>query len=901
MDPLVVDLGTCHTVAVLRRAGQPPRALLFDGSPLLPSGVYRAPDGTVSVGRDAERLAMLDPSRFEPYPKRCVDDGGVLLGDADVPVTDLFAALLRRVAGEAGDAAGPVVLTCPADWGPRRREVLLAGARAAGLGEVRLVDEPVAAATYCVEVLRQPVAPGQSLLVFDFGGGTLDVTVMRRRPAGWQVLATGGLDDLGGVDIDAALVGHLGQLLALRAPDAWRRLAGPRTTGELRDRRAFWDGVRVAKEMLSRVASAPVQVPGADDALHLTREELERVAGPLVDRAVDETRRVLDRAGLGSGGPGAGAPGLAGILLVGGSSRMPLVASRLHARFGVAPTVPEQPELPVAYGALLVAPVPVPVSPPVGVFQPALAGPAPNAQQRAWAPLPPPPLPPRPVSPPPAPVPKPARPWWRVPLAIAVALVVVAVLGFGGTTLVRSFLHNGPSRGGGNTGATQTGGSKPGGLTEVTNKVTVQGTAKYAVTAGSDAFYYASVVSGQVSVVAVGLDGKQKWQRNVVANPADVAVRVVGNLLLVDARKSATDAGKDIRFVLSTQDGQQISKTDWTHHTDVAYFGTDAIVSVSDPYQTERVDLTAAGTAKVKWRHNAPADVIIAHDRVLPARTWVESASPAAGAPVAYPAPVGAFVESFGADPNLVVELNSEAGGAVVLDGGGKVKASGNVPLDDEKWTAFDNQAIGKLSDDSAVATVAGYDLGSLKQKWHNDFDPGDDVDAVRPCGQHLVCVAYTRHADDKHVMQAYSTVDGKPQWKNPKAEDFSVDPWCYVFGGILVYGDGTFPDSMLGGPQEADQRLNPADGTGVPLGTNEQSPSLMAGLSHYGVFTTTGLVNNNVGWFVWLVDLSQNQWYGPLSVGSDRPEAYALVGNTLATIGKADRLLHIARQSPPR
>src|SRR6266508_4433312 len=346
---LVIDLGTCHTVAVVQREGQAPRPLLFDGSPLLPSGVYRDPGGTLAVGRDAERLSHLDPSRFEPYPKRCVDDGAVLLGDAPTPVVELLAALLRRVVGEASPDGTPrlVTLTCPADWGPQRRDILRTAARAAGLRDVRLVDEPVAAATYCAEVLGQPVPVGRSLLVFDFGGGTLDVTVVRRDPDGMRVLAVGGLDDLGGVDVDAALVGHLGQLVALRHPEVWRRLVDPHGTGEQRHRRTFWTEVRAAKEMLARAPSAPVQIPGTDDALHLTREELERVAGPLIDRAVDETRRVLDRAHL---PPGV----LAGILLVGGSSRVPLVASRLHARFQVAPTVPEQPELPVAFGGLLV-------------------------------------------------------------------------------------------------------------------------------------------------------------------------------------------------------------------------------------------------------------------------------------------------------------------------------------------------------------------------------------------------------------------------------------------------------------------------------------------------------------------------------------------------------------------
>ncbi|HKS99979.1 MAG TPA: Hsp70 family protein, partial [Rugosimonospora sp.] len=354
---LVIDLGTCHTVAVVRRAGEAPRPLLFDGSPLLPSGVYRdAASGRLVVGRDAERLAAAAPSQFEPYPKRTIDDGSVLLGDAAVPVVDLLAAILHRVTAEAaqlGGDPGVVTLTCPADWGPRRRELLLAAANAAGMARVHLVDEPIAAATYCVEVLGQQVPPGRCLLVFDFGGGTLDVTVVRREqpPNGLRVLAVGGLDDLGGVDVDAALVGHLGQLISLRAPQLWQRLAQPRGTGETRDRKAFWDQVRAAKEMLSRSASAPVPLPGSDDALHLTREELERVAGPLVDRAVDETRRVLQRAGV------SGAD-LAGILLVGGSSRIPLVASRLHARFGIAPTVPEQPELPVAYGALVATPAP---------------------------------------------------------------------------------------------------------------------------------------------------------------------------------------------------------------------------------------------------------------------------------------------------------------------------------------------------------------------------------------------------------------------------------------------------------------------------------------------------------------------------------------------------------------
>jgi Ethanolamine utilization protein EutJ (predicted chaperonin) len=346
---LAIDLGTSHTVAVVRRGDEAPRPLLFDGSPVLPSAIFADPP-RLHIGRDAERMALIDPSRFEPHPKRRVDEGSVLLGNTEVSVVDMFVALLRRVAEEAAQAGVPVgggaVLTCPADWGASRRNVLMNAANAAGLGAIQLVDEPVAAATYCLDVLHQQVPVGGTVAVFDFGGGTLDASVLRREPTGLRVLSVGGLDDLGGIDVDAALVGHLGQLIALRSPRVWQRITNPGPQSEQRERRQFWDDVRAAKEMLSRTSSAPVHVPGMDSSLHLTRDELERVAGPLIDRAVDETRRVLRASGVDPAD-------LAGLFLVGGSSRIPLVGSRLHARFGLAPTVPEQPELPVAYGGLI--------------------------------------------------------------------------------------------------------------------------------------------------------------------------------------------------------------------------------------------------------------------------------------------------------------------------------------------------------------------------------------------------------------------------------------------------------------------------------------------------------------------------------------------------------------------
>ena len=358
---LGVDLGTSHTVAMLRRPDGRTRPLLFDGRPLLPSAVFLDAAGRLHVGQDALRLGHAEPGRIEPNPKRHVDEVDVLLGEVSVPVTDLLAALLRTVAAEAVATAGflpPAVLTYPAAWGGPRRAVLTGALAAAGWpAATQLVPEPVAAAHYFADVLRRPLPVGSSLAVFDFGGGTLDVAVVRNDgpgPDGRPVLAvtaSGGADDLGGLDVDAALVDHLGKSLAGAEPEAWHALTEPVTLAQWRARRQFWEDVRGAKEMLSRSAFAPVPVPGVEHAVHLTRDELEAAADPLVRRGVAQAGAVLSAGGV--------APAdLAGLFLVGGSSRVPLVARLLHSELGIAPTVLEQPELPAAEGATIVAAVP---------------------------------------------------------------------------------------------------------------------------------------------------------------------------------------------------------------------------------------------------------------------------------------------------------------------------------------------------------------------------------------------------------------------------------------------------------------------------------------------------------------------------------------------------------------
>src|SRR4029453_5297718 len=115
---LGVDFGTSNTVAVARWPDGRAPPILIDGSPLLPSAVYAEPDGQLIVGRDAVHSARIDPPPLQPNPKPRLDDSRVLLGDRELPVVDLFAAVLARVAEEwrrtVGAVPTDVTLTCPA-------------------------------------------------------------------------------------------------------------------------------------------------------------------------------------------------------------------------------------------------------------------------------------------------------------------------------------------------------------------------------------------------------------------------------------------------------------------------------------------------------------------------------------------------------------------------------------------------------------------------------------------------------------------------------------------------------------------------------------------------------------------------------------------------------------------
>ncbi|WP_432834150.1 Hsp70 family protein [Dactylosporangium sp. CA-092794] len=453
---LGIDFGTSNTVAALAGPDGRVRPLLFDGSPLLPSAVFAGPDTGLLVGADAVRAAIGAPAGFEANPKRRIDDRAVWLGEREFPIEHLVAAVLHRVYSEAnrvaGEPVGDVVLTHPAAWGRPRLAVLTAAAQAAGLGTVGFVPEPVAAAAYFATVLGQRIPPGRSIVVYDLGAGTFDVSVLLPSPGGFEVVASAGLPDVGGLDLDAAVVDHVRTQTAT-ATEAWRRLDWPQTPADQQARQTLWQSARAVKEQLSRYASGDLHLPLVDQQVRLTREEFEKAARVQLERTASMTLQVLQEAGVPP-------ERIAGVFLVGGSSRIPLAATLLHRTLRIAPTVIDQPELVVAEGALRLgapaegtlsgqptaqvsAPPSAPVSPgwaavgptaafPVSAPPPAASptsAPSVSAAPVAAAPVLPPPVPVPPVwyGAPTAPAP-PRRTGAMIAVAVVAALVAVGVV-----------------------------------------------------------------------------------------------------------------------------------------------------------------------------------------------------------------------------------------------------------------------------------------------------------------------------------------------------------------------------------------------------------------------------------------------------------------------------------------
>ena len=350
---LGVDLGNTFVAAAIARPTQVEMFTLVDPSVVAPAVVYLGDDGALVTGDAAGRRAENSPDRAARGFKRCLGDPTpVMLGGEPHAVVTLLAALLRDVIANVTETEGVpprrMVLTHPAHWGPFRQRMFEQVPNLAGLSDVTLVTEPEAVAAHCAA--SRELHDGEIVAVYDFGGGTFDATLLRMRADGVEILcAAESTERLGGGDLDEAILSHIdvaagGALSELDIRD-------PRTMIALARLR---QDCTLAKEALSADTETvlPVFLPGRYFEVRLTRAEFEDMVRAPIESAIGSLSRTLRSAGVSP-------DQLSAVLLVGGSSRIPLVARMVSEEMG-RPTVVDthHPQYSVALGAATIAGIP---------------------------------------------------------------------------------------------------------------------------------------------------------------------------------------------------------------------------------------------------------------------------------------------------------------------------------------------------------------------------------------------------------------------------------------------------------------------------------------------------------------------------------------------------------------
>jgi molecular chaperone DnaK len=346
-----IDLGTTYScISQMDEFGRPVVVNNRDGDPVTPSVVMFTGPEDIQVGKEAKRQVQLDPDHVCELVKRHMGEGEWRFAahDRQWSAPEVSAQILRALCEDAElqtrEKVEKVVITVPAYFGIPEREATIAAGKLAGLEVVDIVNEPTAAAMSYG--FAQGADVDETVLVYDLGGGTFDVTVIRLEPlesgSHIRVVTTGGDHRLGGAQWDERMTTLLAEKFSSAHPDATDPLEDDIATAELRL------GAEETKRALTlRDSVSQVIVSGTErDNAQVTRDEFEAATWDLLDQTVEYTRKVVERA------KEAGVTEIDRVLLVGGSSFMPAVADRLHEEFGWSPELGDANQA-VAKGAAL--------------------------------------------------------------------------------------------------------------------------------------------------------------------------------------------------------------------------------------------------------------------------------------------------------------------------------------------------------------------------------------------------------------------------------------------------------------------------------------------------------------------------------------------------------------------
>jgi len=360
-----IDLGTTNSLVATVRSGSAEAIAAEDGCVILPSAVHYGEDG-ITVGAAARDRAGQDPyntlisvkrlmgrgiadvkSFGEQLPYRFADTSGGMpaIETAMGPVNpvqvsaEILKTLHQRGSAALGGELDGAVITVPAYFDEAQRQATKDAAQLAGLKVLRLLNEPTAAAVaYGLDKGEEGGAggPEKTVAVYDLGGGTFDISILRLSRGVFEVLSTGGDTALGGDDFDRAIAGWMAEQ------------AGLGTNLDAATQRALLDGACAAKEALAQ--REQVKVGYGNWRGTLDRTGMARLLDPLIDQTLRACRRALRDAGLSVGE-------VREVVLVGGSTRTLRVRERVEEYFGRAPHADIDPDQVVAIGAALQADV----------------------------------------------------------------------------------------------------------------------------------------------------------------------------------------------------------------------------------------------------------------------------------------------------------------------------------------------------------------------------------------------------------------------------------------------------------------------------------------------------------------------------------------------------------------
>lgn len=356
---LGIDLGTTYScVAYIDENHKPVVLKNAEGSLTTPSVVYFETESDITVGEAAKENAKMYPEQVVSFIKRNMGEENFSLNinGSDMRPEEISSYILKKIVNDAVDTLRSeskigatdeikdVVITVPAYFGNAEREATITAGKIAGLNVLTTLNEPTAAA---ISYGITNDASDKTVMVYDLGGGTFDITIISIKKGEIHVICTGGDNNLGGKDWDDRIVLHLAEVFKAECPQVTDNILE-----DLETLQELYLSAEKAKKLLSSKDKAPVTINYAGERVRyeLTREKFEEITSDLLLRTISMSKGIIEDAKE----KGVDKSQISEILLVGGSSKMPQVAKAVNEEIGIEAKMFD-PDEAVAKGAALYA------------------------------------------------------------------------------------------------------------------------------------------------------------------------------------------------------------------------------------------------------------------------------------------------------------------------------------------------------------------------------------------------------------------------------------------------------------------------------------------------------------------------------------------------------------------